>query len=101
MANFASQEGTLLANTAQTFNFKKQLGAYGAMSLVYKNDDGAKDHTLSLDSGQAVFVVKAGEQRVLTGLTDSTLLTIGGDANSTGPYRLAVSSELQPPIIKL
>lgn len=100
MANFATQESTLLANTAQTFNFKKQLGSAGAYSLVYKNDDVAKDHILTLDNGQCTFVVKATEQRVVTGLADATLLTIGGDANSTGPYRLAVSTELQPPIIK-
>lgn len=100
MANFAAKEGTLLANTAQTFNIKQLLGNLGAQSLVYKNDDGAKDHILQLDNGQSVFTVKANEQRVVTGLADATLLTIGGDANSTGAYRLAVSTELQPPIIK-
>jgi hypothetical protein len=99
MAYFASQESTLLANTAQTFNFNKVMGGFGAQTLVYINDDGAKTHTLSLDTG-STFTVKPGEQRVLTGMGDSVLLTIGGDANSTGPYRLAASSELEPPIIK-
>jgi hypothetical protein len=100
MANFCSKEGTLLANTAQSFNFDSLIGSTGAQSLVYKNDDGAKDHILQIDGGQSVFTVKANEQRVVTGLSDATVLTIGGDANSTGPYRLAVSTELEPPIIK-
>ena len=101
MANFAAREDTLVANVAQSFNIKKLLGSAGAMSLVYKNDDNAKDHILQIDNGQSVFTVKSGEQRVVTGLSDATVLTIGGDANSTGPYRLAVSTELEPPIIKL
>ena len=100
MANFCAKEGTLLANTAQSFNFENLLGSAGALSFVYINDDGAKDHILKLDGGQSVFTVKPGEQRVVTGLSDVTLLTIGGDANSTGPYRLAISTELEPPIIK-
>lgn len=100
MANFAAREDTLLANVAQTFNFKQLLGTTGPQSFVYKNDDAAKDHILKIDGGQSVFTVKATEQRVVTGLSDATTLTIGGDANSTGPYRLAVSTELEPPIIK-
>lgn len=99
MAYYATQESTLLANTAQTFNVKAVMGDGGAQSLVYINDDGAKTHILSLDNG-SVFTVKPGEQRVLTGMDSAVKLTIGGDANSTGPYRLAASSELEPPIIK-
>lgn len=101
MANFATLESTLVASTAQTFDFKQRLGNTGPQSLVYMNDDVSKTHTLSLDNGQAVFTVKPGKQRVLTGLSDATVLTIGGDANSEGAFRLAVSTELEPPIISL
>lgn len=100
MAYFATKEGLLVASVAQTFDFKKALGGFGAQSFVYINDDVALDHQLSLDNGSAVFTVKKGEQRVVTGLSEATVLTIGGDAGSAGNYRLAVSSELQPPIIK-
>ena len=99
MAYFAAKEDTLVANVAQTFNFKSQLGGYGAQSLVYMNDS-ANTHLLTLDNGTK-FTVKASKQRVVTGLSEATVLTIGGDAGSQGDYRLAASSELEPPIIEL
>jgi hypothetical protein len=99
MASFAAQESTLVANTAQFFFFKKELGGFGAQSLVYMNDS-ANIHTLQLDNG-STFTVAGGKQRVVTGLSESTVLKIGGNAASQGAYRLAASSELEPPIIEL
>ena len=95
MANFASKENTLLAGVAQTFNFKQLLGV-NASSLVYSNDDASATHTLTID-GQS-FTVKPGEQRVLSGVQNWDVLTIGGDAGSTGAYRVYASSDLPAPL---
>lgn len=95
MANFASKEGTLGAGVAQTFNFKAVLGV-NASSLVYSNDDAAATHTLTID-GQSI-TVKPSEQRVLSGVQNWDVLTIGGDAGSTGPYRVYASSDLPAPL---
>lgn len=100
MAYFATKESTLVASTAQTFNLQAVMGGYGAQSIVYMNDDGAKTHKLTLDNG-SVLTVKPGKQRVLTGTNSVVLLTIGGDAGSEGAYRLAASSELEPPLIEV
>jgi hypothetical protein len=95
MANFASKEGTLVANVAQTFNFKQLLGV-NASSLVYSNDDAAATHTLQVD-GQNI-TVKPSEQRVLSGVQNWDVLTIGGDAGSTGAYRVYASSDEPAPL---
>lgn len=95
MANFATKEGTLGAGVAQTFNFKAVLGV-NASSLVYSNDDASSTHTLTID-GQS-FTVKPSEQRVLSGVQNWDVLTIGGDAGSTGAYRCYASSDLPAPL---
>jgi len=95
MANFASKEGTLAANVAQTFNFKALLGV-NASSLVYSNDDAAATHTLQV-AGQNI-TVKPSEQRVLSGVQNWDVLTIGGDAGSTGAYRVYASSDEPAPL---
>lgn len=95
MANFASKEGTLGAGVAQTFNFKALLGV-NASSLVYSNDDASSTHTLILD-GQSM-TVKPSEQRVLSGVQNWDVLTIGGDAGSTGAYRVYASSDEPAPL---
>lgn len=95
MANFASKEGTLGAGVAQTFNFKALLGV-NASSLVYSNDDAAATHTLQID-GQNI-TVKPSEQRVLSGVQNWDVLTIGGDAGSTGAYRVYASSDEPAPL---
>lgn len=98
MANFASQEDTLLAGVAQTFNFKQKLGV-NATSLVYSNDSASSTHTLAIDGFS--FKVLPGEERVLSGVENWEVLTIGGDVGSTGPYRCyATSSEVPATIIK-
>lgn len=98
MANFAAQEDTLLAGVAQTFNFKQKLGV-NATSLVYSNDDASSTHTLKLDA--MTFTVKPGEERVLSGVENWEVLTIGGNAGSTGAYRCyATSSDVPATIIK-
>lgn len=95
MANFASKEGTLGAGVAQTFNFKQVLGV-NASSLVYSNDDSAATHKLTID-GQTISVLP-GEQRVLSGVQNWDVLTIGGDAGSTGAYRCYASSDVPAPL---
>ena len=95
MANFASKEGTLGAGVAQTFNFKQVLGV-NASSLVYSNDDSAATHKLTID-GQTISVLP-GEQRVLSGVQNWDVLTIGGDAGSTGAYRCYASSDEPAPL---
>lgn len=98
MANFAAQEDTLLAGVAQTFNFKQKLGV-NATSLVYSNDDASSTHSLKIDSMS--FTVKPGEERVLSGVENWEVLTIGGNAGSTGAYRCyATSSDVPATIIK-
>lgn len=95
MANFASKEGTLGVGVAQTFNFKQVLGV-NASSLVYSNDDAASTHKLTID-GQTISVLP-GEQRVLSGVQNWDVLTIGGDAGSTGAYRCYASSDEPAPL---
>lgn len=98
MANFASKEDTLAPGVAQTFNFKQLLGV-NATSLVYSNDDASSTHTLAIDG--ASFTVKPGEERVLSGVENWQVLTIGGNAGSSGPYRCyATSSDVPATIIK-
>lgn len=96
MANFASKEGTLGAGVAQTFNFKALLGV-NATSLVYSNDDASSTHTLAIDGFS--FKVLPGEERVLSGVENWEVLTIGGDAGSTGAYRCYATSSVVPATI--
>jgi hypothetical protein len=95
MANFAAQEGTLNAGVAQTFDFKTKLGV-NALSLVYSNDDASSTHTMVIDG--APLTVKPSEQRVFSGVQNWNTLVIGGDAGSTGAYRVYASSTLPAPV---
>lgn len=95
MANIANYESTLVAGVAQTWNFKRELGVV-ATSLVYSNDDAAATHTLLLAGD--TFTVKPSEQRVFTGVQNWDVLVIGGDAGSTGAFRVCASNDGQPPI---
>ena len=98
MANFASKEDTLAAGFAQTFNFKALLGV-NATSIAYSNDDASSTHKLQIDG--LSFTVKPGEQRVISGVENWQVLTIGGDAGSTGAYRaMATSSEVPATFFK-
>lgn len=97
---FFAKEDALVLNVAQVVDLKKVLNGFGAESLVYMNDDAGANQTVTFDDGLTSITVPAGEQRVVTGLSGFSKVTIGGDGVSQGPYRLAVSSELQPPIIK-
>lgn len=95
MANFASKEGTLNAGVSQTWDFKTALGV-NASSLVYSNDDASSTHQLVIDG--STITVKPGEQRVLSGVQNWNVLVIGGDAGSSGAYRVYASSDLPAPL---
>jgi hypothetical protein len=98
MANFASKEDTLAAGVAQTFNFKALLGV-NATSIAYSNDDASSTHKLQIDS--LAFTVRPGEQRVISGVENWQVLTIGGDAGSIGAYRaMATSSDVPATFFK-
>lgn len=96
MANFASKEGTLGAGVAQLFNFKALLGV-NATSLTYSNDSASSTHQLSIDG--FTFTVKPSESRVISGVENWEVLTIGGDGGSTGPYRCYATSSVVPATI--
>lgn len=95
MANIANYENTLGAGVAQTWNFKRELGVT-ASSLVYSNDDASSTHTLTLAGD--TFTVKPSEQRVFSGVQNWDVLVIGGDAGSTGAFRVCATSNGDPPI---
>ena len=96
MANFASKQGTLGAGVAQLFNFKALLGV-NATSLTYSNDSASSTHQLSIDG--FTFTVKPSESRVISGVENWEVLTIGGDGGSTGPYRCYATSSVVPATI--
>lgn len=96
MAGFVSLEGTLVANVSQTLNLKTLLGQ-PCGSLAYNNDDPSATHRL-VTNGQTVSC-KAGEQVVLTGLENYDTVVIGGNAGSTGAFRVRASTDLAAPVI--
>lgn len=97
-AGIASKEGTLVASTAQTFNFQSDLGGERCQSLVYQNDDATHTHLLTTNG--VTFHVLPGEQQVFSGVQTYGSLTIGGDVGSVGAYRARASTAAIPPVMQ-
>lgn len=97
---FYTQGGTLVLGQAVTIDLKKVLSGFGAETMVYLNNSGGASQILYFDDGVCQCQIDDTEQRVFTGLSSFTKVKIGGDGTTQGDYRIAISSELQPPIIK-